>query len=165
MYNLTLILLTWRIWWASNNASKWQMGFKSAFKLLMLNLVVYKFIDKLQKVKIWNCEQPKSTGSNRKRAMENLKSTITLNKRAWNTPQIKTTKMSHKLSQIRPDTLDNERGHKHLKFLTTFLSQYLTNLMNKICFTISFISCLYMLRTHVLIIRRSKLHYTAYGIL
>jgi hypothetical protein len=32
---LTLILLTWRIWWAPNNASKWQMGFKSAFKGLM----------------------------------------------------------------------------------------------------------------------------------
>jgi len=30
---LTLILLTWRIWWA-NNASKWQMGFSSAFKRL-----------------------------------------------------------------------------------------------------------------------------------
>jgi len=30
--NLTLILLTWRIWWAPNNASKWQMGFNSAFK-------------------------------------------------------------------------------------------------------------------------------------
>jgi len=29
---LTLILLTWRIWWVSNNASKWQMGFDSAFK-------------------------------------------------------------------------------------------------------------------------------------
>ena len=29
---LTLILLTWRIWWASNNASRWQMGFSSAFK-------------------------------------------------------------------------------------------------------------------------------------
>ena len=29
---LTLILLTWRIWWASNNASKWQMGFNWAFK-------------------------------------------------------------------------------------------------------------------------------------
>jgi len=24
---LTLILLTWRIWWARNNASNWQMGF------------------------------------------------------------------------------------------------------------------------------------------
>jgi len=29
---LTLILLTWKIWWAPNNASKWQMGFNSAFK-------------------------------------------------------------------------------------------------------------------------------------
>ena len=32
-YNgLTLILLMWRIWWAPNNASKWQVGFNSAFK-------------------------------------------------------------------------------------------------------------------------------------
>jgi len=45
------------------------------------------------------------------------------------------------------------------------LSQYLTNLMHKICFTISFISCLYMFRAHVLIIRRSKLYYTAFGII
>ena len=29
---LTPILLTWRIWWAPNNASIWQMGFNSAFK-------------------------------------------------------------------------------------------------------------------------------------
>jgi len=29
---LTLILLTWRKWWAPNNASKQQMGFNSAFK-------------------------------------------------------------------------------------------------------------------------------------
>ena len=30
---LTLINpLTWKIWWAPNNASRWQMGFKSAFK-------------------------------------------------------------------------------------------------------------------------------------
>jgi len=33
--SLTLILLTWRIWWAPNNASKWQMGFNSAFKGLI----------------------------------------------------------------------------------------------------------------------------------
>jgi hypothetical protein len=33
---LTLILLTWRIWWAPNNASKWQMGFNSAFNGLNL---------------------------------------------------------------------------------------------------------------------------------
>jgi len=49
--------------------------------------------------------------------------------------------------------------------VTFFLSQYLTNLMHKICFTISFISCLYMFRAHVLIIRSSKLHYTASGII
>ena len=33
---LTLILLTWRIWWAPNNASRWQMGFNSAFKGLTI---------------------------------------------------------------------------------------------------------------------------------
>jgi len=33
---LTLILLMWRIWWAPNNASKWLMGFNSAFKGLKL---------------------------------------------------------------------------------------------------------------------------------
>jgi len=49
--------------------------------------------------------------------------------------------------------------------ISVYLSQYLTNLMLKICFTISFISCLYMFRAHVLIIRRSKLHYTASGII
>jgi len=31
-WGLTLILLTWKIWWAPNNASRWQMGFNSAFK-------------------------------------------------------------------------------------------------------------------------------------
>ena len=31
---LTLILLTWGIWRAPNNASKLQMGFNSAFKAL-----------------------------------------------------------------------------------------------------------------------------------
>ena len=34
-FNLTLILLTWRIWWAPNNASRWQKGFNSTFKGLM----------------------------------------------------------------------------------------------------------------------------------
>jgi len=33
--DLTLILLTWRKWWASNNASKQKMGFNSAFKGLI----------------------------------------------------------------------------------------------------------------------------------
>jgi len=49
--------------------------------------------------------------------------------------------------------------------ISVCLSQYLTNLMHKICFTISLISCLYMFRAHVLIIRRSNLHYTASGII
>jgi hypothetical protein len=29
------LTLTWRIWWATNNASKWQIGFNSAFKALI----------------------------------------------------------------------------------------------------------------------------------
>jgi len=37
--------------------------------------------------------------------------------------------------------------------------------MHKILFYNKFISCLYMFRAHVLIIRRSKLYYTAYGII
>jgi len=35
--SLTLSPLTWRIWWAPNNASRWQMGFNSAFKALIYN--------------------------------------------------------------------------------------------------------------------------------
>jgi hypothetical protein len=31
-YQLTLILLTWRIRWAFNNASRWHMGFNSVFE-------------------------------------------------------------------------------------------------------------------------------------
>jgi hypothetical protein len=31
-WHLTLYLLMWRIWWAPNNASWWQMGFNLAFK-------------------------------------------------------------------------------------------------------------------------------------
>ena len=30
--DLTLFLLTWKLWWAPNNANRWQMGFNSAFK-------------------------------------------------------------------------------------------------------------------------------------
>jgi len=37
--------------------------------------------------------------------------------------------------------------------------------MHKILFYNKFISCLYMFRAHLLIIRRSKLHYTACGII
>jgi len=36
--------------------------------------------------------------------------------------------------------------------ISVYLSQYLTNLMHKVCFTVSFISCLYMFRAHVLVI-------------
>jgi len=47
---------------------------------------------------------------------------------------------------------------------TEYWSQYLTKMMQKICFTISFISYLHMFWAHVLTIRRSKLHHTASGI-
>jgi len=33
-FTLTLTPLTWKIWWAHNNASRWQMEFNSAFKVL-----------------------------------------------------------------------------------------------------------------------------------
>jgi hypothetical protein len=32
LVSVTLILLTWRIWWAPNNASRWRMGFNLVFK-------------------------------------------------------------------------------------------------------------------------------------
>ena len=35
---LTLILLTWTIWRAPTNASKWRMGFNLAFKGLTMHL-------------------------------------------------------------------------------------------------------------------------------
>ena len=37
---LTLFLLKWRIWRAPNNASKGQTGFNSAFKELIVGLLV-----------------------------------------------------------------------------------------------------------------------------
>jgi hypothetical protein len=37
--DLTLILLTWSKWGNPNDASKWQMGFNPAFKVLKLKLV------------------------------------------------------------------------------------------------------------------------------
>ena len=63
------------------------------------------------------------------------------------------------------------KGLKHVALtfcwpcISVYLSQYLTNLTHKICVTISFISYLCMFRAHALIIRRSKLHYTASGII
>jgi len=38
-WSLTLILLMYRIWWAPNNASEWQIGFNSAFKGLISRMV------------------------------------------------------------------------------------------------------------------------------
>ena len=59
---------------------------------------------------------------------------------------------------------EEEKQHKFWCFVD-HASQYITNLVHIICFTVSFISCLYMYRAHVLIIRRSKLYYTAFGII
>jgi hypothetical protein len=42
--SLTLNPLTWKIWWAPNNASKWQMGFNSVFK--GLNIMPRKWTEK-----------------------------------------------------------------------------------------------------------------------
>jgi len=39
--SLTLILLTWRIGWDPTNASKWQMGFNSAFRGLKAVLKLF----------------------------------------------------------------------------------------------------------------------------
>ena len=49
LLDLTLILLTWKIWWAPNNASKWQMGFNSAFKGLMSRVHLASFVITLHK--------------------------------------------------------------------------------------------------------------------
>jgi len=40
---LTLTLLKWRIWWAPNNTSKWQMGFNLAFKGLLCMIIAIEF--------------------------------------------------------------------------------------------------------------------------
>jgi hypothetical protein len=39
LYTLTLTLLKWRIWWALNNASRWQMLFNLAFKGLITRTI------------------------------------------------------------------------------------------------------------------------------
>jgi len=62
---------------------------------------------------------------------------------------------------------------KHVFFFDVLLTVHLSifiSVINQLdaqnlCFTISFISCLYLFRAHVLIIRRPKLHYTASGII
>ena len=70
---------------------------------------------------------------------------------------------------------DVDTGHTcttlyvHLTFcwpyMSVYLSQFLTNLMNKMLFYNKFISCFYMFRAHVFIVMSSKLHYTASGII
>jgi hypothetical protein len=42
---LTLSLLTWRIWRASNNANRWQMGFNSVFRGLIEGADIVRFIN------------------------------------------------------------------------------------------------------------------------
>jgi hypothetical protein len=49
---LTLILPTWRIWWPPNNASKWQIGFNSAFKGL-IQLYTWLFFNTEKKSNNW----------------------------------------------------------------------------------------------------------------
>jgi len=49
--------------------------------------------------------------------------------------------------------------------LSVFISVFNQLDAQKFVFTVSFISCLYMFRTLVLIIKRSKFHYTASGII
>jgi len=49
--------------------------------------------------------------------------------------------------------------------LSIFISVFNQLDAQNFCFRISFISCLYIFRAYVLIIRRSKLHYTASGII
>jgi hypothetical protein len=45
---LTLILLTWKIWQASNNASRWQIGFNSELEGLITK--AYNFTYELHHV-------------------------------------------------------------------------------------------------------------------
>ena len=61
--NLTLILLTWRIWWAPNNASRWQMGFNSGFKGLnhRTQLPNCRFQQNIVKIIIYESDQQDAT--------------------------------------------------------------------------------------------------------
>ena len=40
---LTLTLLTWTKWWAPASASKWRMGFNSAFKGLIHTMIILTY--------------------------------------------------------------------------------------------------------------------------
>ena len=50
---LTLILLTWSIGWVPNNASRWQMGFNSAFKGLRRRWWGWDVVKMLADMNIW----------------------------------------------------------------------------------------------------------------
>jgi len=65
------------------------------------------------------------------------------------------------------DLPNTNNGKNFDVLLTVHVSIFIsvTNLMQKVLFYNKIISCLYMFRAHVLIIRRSKLHYTASGII
>ena len=51
VYDLTLILLTWRKWRTPNNASNWQMEFNSAFEALINTKCI-------RKVCFYSCNNP-----------------------------------------------------------------------------------------------------------
>jgi len=63
-WDLTLILLTWRIWWSTNNASKWQMGFNSAFKGLKWKKFTF-FLHSVCRCSVWLPERTAITSINR----------------------------------------------------------------------------------------------------
>jgi len=56
---------------------------------------------------------------------------------------------------VKETTITSNSSSEFHRYTSCYLSQYLTNMMHKICFTVSFISCIYMFRAHVVIIRRS----------
>ena len=56
--HLTLVVLMWRIWWASNNVCKWQMGFNSAFKglncaFIVVNCIFQVICVTLAELQVW----------------------------------------------------------------------------------------------------------------
>ena len=55
-YLLTLMLLTWRMWWA-NNASNWQMGFNLVFKWLHLLISSLTQDDFIKSKMMWYIQQ------------------------------------------------------------------------------------------------------------
>ena len=52
---LNLTLLTWRIWWAPNNASRWQVGFNRVFKRLSESEVSAAKLLRCEYFGMWSC--------------------------------------------------------------------------------------------------------------